>query len=74
MSRNRSDVFGMWTFSFGGNVPNYREVAIYLVRDSRIGDMRHRDDGNAFRGPNMGVAFFLRVNGDRPSFGVIGWR
>jgi hypothetical protein len=65
----------MWTFFFGSNasnVPNYREVAIYLVSDYRIGDMRLRDDGNAFRGPNMGVAFSIWVNGDRPSFAVIG--
>jgi hypothetical protein len=52
---------------------NYREVAIYLVSDSRIGDMRLRDDRNAFRRPNMGVAFSIWVNGDRSSFAVIGW-
>jgi hypothetical protein len=59
-------------YFFGGNVPNYREVAIYLARDSRIGDMRLPDDGNVFRSPNMGVGFSIWVNGDRQSFGVIG--
>jgi hypothetical protein len=45
----------------------------YLVGDTRIGDMRLRDDGNAFRCPDMGVVFSLWVNGHGPSLGVVGW-
>jgi len=56
----------------GGKVPNYGEVAIDLVGDSRIGDIFLRDDGNALRSPNIGVAFSLWVNRDRPSIGAIG--
>jgi hypothetical protein len=60
---------GRWDVDIllGGNVPNYREVAIYSVSESRIGDMRLHDNGNAFRGPNMGVAFSIWVDGDRSS-------
>jgi hypothetical protein len=50
----------------GGNVPNYREVAIYSVSESRIGDMRLRDDGNAFPRAEYGRSVFHL--GERKSF------
>jgi hypothetical protein len=57
----------------GSKVPNYGEAAIYLVSDTRIGDIRLRDDGNALRAPNMGIAFSLWVNKLSPPLGVVGW-
>jgi hypothetical protein len=57
----------------GGKVANYGEVAFYLVGDSRIGDMRLSNDGNAFRSPNIGVAFSLWVNKHSPPVHPWGW-